>query len=198
MPGQREENTMGWGSRVQDGSKILFMALMLTAVVMTGIACVVVVVALSSVAGGQSDQPSVSGDRSQGNAPDFTLTDLDGHPVSLSQFRGQPVVVNFWATWCPPCRAEVPHFSQAYEQEQGKVVFLAIAVDEPANAVRRFAEENEMPFTILLDGGGKVASEYRVNGIPVTFFINRDGEIMVRYVGQMSSHAIEEGLRRIR
>ncbi len=55
-----------------------------------------------------------------------------------------------------------------------------------------------MPFTILLDDGGKVASEYRVNGIPVTFFINRDGEIMVRYVGQMSSHAIEEGLRRIR
>ena len=188
---------MGWGSRVNDGSKILFMALMLTAVVMTGVTCVVVVV-LSSLAGGQSDQPPVSGDRSHGNAPDFTLTDLDGHPVSLSQFRGQPVVVNFWATWCPPCRAEVPHFRQAYEQEQGKVVFLSIAVDEPASAVRRFAEENEMPFTILLDDDGKVASEYRVSGIPVTFFINRDGEIMVRYVGQMSSHAIEEGLRRIR
>jgi peroxiredoxin len=77
-------------------------------------------------------------------------------------------------------------------------VFLAISIDEPAVVVRRFAEENQMPFIILLDEDGKVSSDYRVNGIPATFFINRDGEIVVRYVGQMSPRMIEEGLGRIR
>lgn len=159
---------------------------------------------LAFATNGQPSQPAISGDRpatgASGDrpAPDFTLTDLDGNRVSLSQFSGQPVVVNFWATWCPPCKIEIPHLIEAYEREQGEVVFLAVSVDEPASVVRRFAEENDMPFTILLDDGGSVAEDYGVQGIPTTFFISRDGQIAVRYVGPMSSHAIDEGLRRIR
>jgi DsbE subfamily thiol:disulfide oxidoreductase len=179
---------------------------MLAAVVMTGIGYVVVI-GLASASlpttssqpeaslDDQSDRPSASSDRP---APDFTLTDLDGNPVSLSHFRGQPVVINFWATWCSPCRTEMPHLIEAYEQEQGEVVFLAISVEEPASAVRRFAEEYDMPFTVLLDEGGKVAADYGVRGIPVTFFVSGDGEIVVRYTGQMSPRTIKEGLRRIR
>jgi peroxiredoxin len=130
-------------------------------------------------------------------APDFTLIDLDGNQVSLSQFSGKPVVINFWATWCMPCRIEMPHLIAAYEQEESDIVFLAIGVEDTESAVRRFAEEYSMPFTILLDDG-QVARDYRVRGIPVTFFIGRDGQIVVRYEGGMTPWSIEEGLRRIR
>ena len=132
------------------------------------------------------------------SAPDFTLTDLHGNQVSLGDFSGQPVVINFWATWCPPCRTEMPHLVEAYQREEGKIVFLAISVDEPDDTVRRFAEKYDIPLVILLDDSAKVASDYKVRSIPVTFFISRDGEVVVRYTGQMSPHRIEEGLSRIR
>lgn len=186
----------------------LFSVLMLAAVVMT---CAMMTWFLVSGAGlwalatkPSSNQLSVSGDppevgaATNRSATDFTLRDLHGNQVSLRQFSGQPVVVNFWATWCPPCRAEVPHLVEAYEREGGEVVFLAISVDEPAGTVRRFAEKNGMPFIILLDDGGKVASNHKVRGIPVTLFISREGEIVARYAGQMSPQRLEEGLSRIR
>jgi len=181
---------------------------MLAAVVMT---CAMMTWFLVSGAGlwalatkPSSNRLSVSGDppevgaATNRSATDFTLRDLHGNQVSLRQFSGQPVVVNFWATWCPPCRAEVPHLVEAYEREGGEVVFLAISVDEPAGTVRRFAEKNGMPFIILLDDGGKVASNHKVRGIPVTLFISREGEIVARYAGQMSPQRLEEGLSRIR
>ena len=198
---------MKWprGSSIQ--SCLLFGVLLLSALVTT---CVAAIWILSLGAGAlalpliiSSDQPATF-DESESQAaanrpaPDFTLTDLNGNRVSLSQFVGKPVVINFWATWCPPCRAEIPHLIEAYEREQGQVVFLAISVDEPERIVRDFVEEQGMPFTILLDDGGKVASTYRVNSIPVTFFISREGEITARYVGQMSPSKIEDGLSRIR
>lgn len=189
-------------------SCFLFAALMLAAVVMT---CVVITWALYPGAGLLALAPDTSSNESPASdnqtrsgaavnrpAPDFTLTDLDGKQVSLTHFSGRPVVLNFWATWCTPCEVEIPHLIEAYEREQGEVVFLAISLDEPKGIVRRFAEANAMPFTILLDGGGKVASNYRVRSIPTTFFISREGEVVARYVGQMSPHRIEEGLSRIR
>jgi len=198
---------MKWLRGSNNQSCLLFAVLLLSALVTT---CIAVIWILSLGAGVlalpliiSSDQPATF-DESESQAaanrpaPDFTLTDLNGNRVSLSQFVGKPVVINFWATWCPPCRAEIPHLIEAYEREQGQVVFLAISVDEPERIVRDFVEEQGMPFIILLDDGGKVASTYRVNSIPVTFFISRDGEITARYVGQMSPSKIEDGLSRIR
>ncbi len=92
----------------------------------------------------------------------------------------------------------MPHLVEANQREGGKTVFLAISVDEPDGTVRRFAKKNDITLTILLDDGGKVASNYKVRSIPVTFFISRDGEVVARYTGQMSPHRIEEGLSRIR
>lgn len=199
---------MKWLKGEGDRGCFLFLVLMLAALAVTFVVVIWISYSGSGVlalaTNGQPSQPAISGDRpvtgvsGDRPAPDFTLTDLDGNRVSLSQFSGQPVVVNFWATWCPPCKIEIPHLIEAYEREQDDVVFLAVSVDEPASVVRRFAEENGMPFTILLDDGGSVAEDYGVKGIPTTFFISRDGQIAVRYVGPMSSRAIDEGLRRIR
>ncbi len=92
----------------------------------------------------------------------------------------------------------MPHLAEAYQREGGAIVFLAVSVDEPDGTVRRFAEQYDIPLIILLDDGGKVASNYKVRSIPVTFFISGDGEVVARYTGQMSPHRIEEGLSRIR
>lgn len=199
---------MRWLSEGDARSCFIFATLMLAAVVIT---CAVVTGTLLTETGmsalttsAQPVQSSASGDQSWAGAdvnsaaPDFSLPDLDGKQVSLRHFAGQPVMVNFWASWCGPCQAEIPHLVKAYEREQGEVVFVAISVEEPAGTVRRFAEENDMAFIILLDGGGEVASDYRVRGIPTTFFISRDGEIVARYVGAMSPNRLEEGLSRIR
>lgn len=203
-----EVTTMRWLSERIGGGCFLYATLMLAAVLM---ACLGVTWALYAEAGvvasdpnAQSEEAQASGDKPQAAAaadrlaPDFTLTDLDGNQVSLSHFSGQPVVVNFWATWCGPCKAEIPHLIEAHERERGEVIFLAISVEEPRDIVRRFATENGMSFTILLDERGRVASDYQVKGIPTTFFISRDGEIVARYVGPMPPHRLEQGLDRIR
>ena len=130
-------------------------------------------------------------------APDFSLPDLNGTRVSLAQFRGQPVVINFWATWCPPCRDEIPRLVEAYEREHDGVAFIAIS-DEPAEVVGPFVKEHAIPYVNLLDGGDRVASAYGIRALPTTLFISRDGEIKVYYMGEMSARIIEEGLRRIK
>jgi peroxiredoxin len=130
-------------------------------------------------------------------APDFTLPDLNGDRVSLAQFRGQPVVINFWATWCPPCRDEIPRLVEAYQREKDGVVFMAIS-DEPANVVGPFVKQNAIPYVNLLDSGDRVSSAYGIKALPTTLFISRDGEIVVHYTGEMSARIIEEGLRRIK
>jgi thiol-disulfide isomerase/thioredoxin len=189
-------------------SCFLFTALLLVAVVMTGLGLTWIVYtqtrALTLSEDAQSQDSPTAGDQPQavtavtGPAPAFTLTDLNGNRVSLSHFSGRPVVVNFWATWCGPCRVELPHLIEAYERERDEVVFLAISIREREDTVRRFVEENEMPFIILLDSTGEVTSDYQVKGIPTTFFINRDGEIVARYVGPIPPHRLEQGLDRIR
>jgi cytochrome c biogenesis protein CcmG, thiol:disulfide interchange protein DsbE len=142
-------------------------------------------------------EQSLSAATQERPAPDFTLPDLNGARVSLAQFRGQPVVINFWATWCPPCREEIPRLVEAYQREKDGVAFVAIS-DEPADVVAPFVKENAIPYTNLLDGGDRVSSAYGIKALPTTVFISRDGEIRVYYTGAMSARIIEEGLRRIK
>ncbi len=130
-------------------------------------------------------------------APDFTLPDLNGTQVSLAQFRGRPLVINFWATWCPPCRDEIPRLIEVYQREKDGVAFVAIS-DEPANVVGPFVTKSSIPYVNLLDGDGRVSSAYGIKALPTTLFIDRDGEIKVYYTGEMSARIIEEGLRRIK
>ncbi len=150
--------------------------------------------------GGANSQPEGSSgviSTQERPAPDFTLPDLNGAQVSLAQFRGRPVVVNFWATWCPPCRDEIPRLIEAYQREKDGVVFIAIS-DEPANVVGPFVKQNAIPYVNLIDGDDRVSTAYGIKAFPTTLFINRDGEIKVYYTGSMSTSIIEEGLRRIK
>ena len=115
-------------------------------------------------------------------APDFTLRDLKGNQVSLSDLRGQPIVLNFWATWCSPCRVEIPHLEALYTKykDQGLVV-IGMNTETDYMKVKRFAEP-QISYTVLLDGGTQ-AQGYDVSGIPCTYYIDREGIIRHRSVG---------------
>jgi len=121
-------------------------------------------------------------------APDFTLPDLNGNPVSLSSLRGRPLVLNFWATWCPPCRMELPDLVDAHQAHRGQdLTIVAVSFMENPQVVREFASATEMPFPVLLDEDGRVGTSYRVRGLPSSFFIDEEGVIVSSYVGPMTS-----------
>jgi len=120
-----------------------------------------------------------------GQAPDFSLTDLDGRVVSLAQLRGKVVLVNFWATWCPPCRAEMPSMEKLYHLLKDEdFVMLAINIEaDGEQTVARFLEKNQHSFPILLDTQGVVQKQYGVYKFPETFVIRKDGIIDDKVIG---------------
>ncbi len=128
-------------------------------------------------------------------APDFELTELDGAAVRLSDLRGQVVALNFWATWCTPCRDEMPLLEAALERYGSKgLAILAIDADEPASLVADFRDELGLSLPLLLDPGGEVQQLYRVRGYPTTYFIDRDGIIQVQHMGILSEGQLERYL----
>jgi thiol-disulfide isomerase/thioredoxin len=137
-------------------------------------------------------------------APDFVLPALDGPPVRLSDLRGTPVLINFWATWCSPCRAEMPDIQAAYAGAGGQLIVLAVNVEgtnaETARRLSRdFKDELGLTFPILLDTPeGATFDQYRLRGLPDSFFIDRDGIIRDVVIGPLSKRALDEKLQAIR
>jgi peroxiredoxin len=126
-------------------------------------------------------------------APDFTLETHAGDSVSLAELRGQVVLVNFWATWCPPCRAEMPAIQQVYQayRDQGFTV-LAVDVQENQAQVAAFVAERELSFPVLMDADGSVSARYQVRAMPSTFFVDQEGIIQeVTLGGPMTAAFIE-------
>lgn len=128
-------------------------------------------------------------------APQFTLQTFDGEEVSLSDYAGKSVIINFWASWCPPCRDEAPILNEFHEQasERDDVVLLGIAVwDEEAES-RSFMQQYNLSFTNLSDESGSVLIDYGVYGIPETYFISPEGRLVGKYRGPLeSSEHIQE------
>lgn len=131
-------------------------------------------------------------------APDFRLLGLDGQPVQLSDYRGRPVWVTFWASWCPPCRAENPDIQAAYEQyRDAGLVILAIDIGEDPGTVGAYVERTGLTFTIALDRDTEVAAAYRIAGIPTHYFIDADGILRDWRIGSMGKKAIERKVQAI-
>ena len=117
-------------------------------------------------------------------AQNFVLKDLNGNLVRLDDFRGTVVFLNFWATWCPPCRVEMPSMEKLYKEfKNKKFIILAVDMQEDSETVRKFKEKFKLSFPILLDEDGVVASFYGVSGIPATYFIDRAGYLYAAAMG---------------
>ncbi len=125
------------------------------------------------------------------SAPAFTLATLDGKSVASSDLRGKVVLVNFWATWCPPCRSEMPDIESTYQAHRAEFVVLAINDAENNGAVKPFVDQFHFTFPILLDRDGAVARLFQVQALPTSFFIDRAGIIRAANVGQMDRAYIE-------
>ncbi|HEX77911.1 MAG TPA: TlpA family protein disulfide reductase [Dehalococcoidia bacterium] len=111
-------------------------------------------------------------------APDFQLPLLGGGTITLSELRGLPVLLNFWATWCGPCRSEMPYFEAAHKEFGGEgLVVLAVNVGEPEAIARAWMTSNGFTFMVALDSEREVAKQYRIFGLPTNFLIGRDGVI---------------------
>ena len=125
-------------------------------------------------------------------APDFTLLDLDGNEVRLSEFRDKVVLINFWTTWCPPCRAEMPEIESLYQEYKDKgLVIIGIDIGEPEARVRQFVQRGGYSWTFVLDSNGAVMADYKIRKIPTSFFIDRKGVIQAENIGAMTKQGME-------
>lgn len=114
------------------------------------------------------------------SAPDFTLDTLDGQTITLSDLRGQVVIVNLWASWCPPCRAEMPAIEQIYQANQAQgleILAVNTTYQDSEKAAAQFAQDFGLTFPILLDRDGAVSRRYQLQALPTTYFIDRQGII---------------------
>ena len=131
-------------------------------------------------------------------APDFTLLNTGGESIQLSQFKGQAVLINFWATWCGPCRIEMPVFQDRFERYQADGLrILAVDFDEDEEDVVFFREELGLTFDLLLDPGGEIQSLNRVLGYPTSYFVDPEGVIRVQHVGIMTEDQLDNYLAQI-
>ncbi len=155
---------------------MLFKKISTLIVVVTG------VLLLSGCPGGPPPSSVAIGEQ----APEFTLPNMEGEQVSLSDFRGQVVVINFWATWCPPCREEKPTMEQLYQQKKDDgLVILAVNVEEnPHQVVSQYLLQHSYSFPILLDGiNAEVQGLYGVFRYPESYIIDRDGTVVDHIIG---------------
>ncbi|MEN8204476.1 MAG: TlpA disulfide reductase family protein [Pseudomonadota bacterium] len=117
-------------------------------------------------------------------APDFTLQDTNGKTHRLSDYRGRPVIINFWTTWCPPCREELPSMNRAWHliEEEG-IAMLAINMGEDEDTIFIFSADYPTDFPVLMDQSGEVIEQWPVKGLPTTYVIAPDGTIAYRAIG---------------
>ena len=129
-------------------------------------------------------------------APEFTVQDGEGEEVAFSDFVGKPIVINFWASWCGPCKSELPAFESVWQSYGDQVQFLMVnmtdGVEETVEGVKAFVEENGYTFPVYYDTQGSAAGAYGIYGIPATAFIDAEGMFVIGYRGPMSEELLKE------
>jgi peroxiredoxin len=129
-------------------------------------------------------------------AVDFKLKDLDGNEVSLSDLKGKKVFLNFWATWCPPCKEEMPEMEKLYQEtKDSDLVIVAIDIGESLSTVKPFIESNKYNFKVLIDSDQSVANQYNISATPTSYFIDEDGNIISKNVGAMNIEQMKEYIK---
>ena len=141
----------------------------------------------------------ISAPRSGAMAPPFELVDLQGQTHTLEEFRGHPVVLNFWATWCPPCKAEMPALQSVYEKySEDGLVLIGINVQENPAVIQQFIDDYGLTFPVFLDSTANTSRAYQQEAFPSTYFIDRDGRVAeTAFGGPMSEGFIESNVRKI-
>ncbi|MBI2942278.1 MAG: TlpA family protein disulfide reductase [Chloroflexi bacterium] len=166
-----------------------------TGVAWLGVAALLIVLVAGLV---RQSRPPVASIRTDRIAPGFALTTFDGQPLSLASLAGRPVVVNFWASWCVPCREEAPALERVWQESRDRgVVFVGIDIQDTEPAARAFLREFRPSYPNAPDPRGEVAIDYGVVGIPETFFINREGRIIRKYVGPLSETSLRAFVQEI-
>lgn len=134
----------------------------------------------------------------QRHAPEFAAEGLDGKTVSLSELRGKVVMLDFWSSWCPPCRREAPALAEVYREYEGRdIEFIGVAIWDDREDVGRHVKEFDLTYPNLLDDKGKIAIDYGVAGIPEKFFIDTEGILVQRFVGPIKTEALRAALDRL-
>lgn len=149
---------------------------------------------VGNLASGSAPQPVPSLDAP---APSFELSNLSGESIQLEDYRGKPVLLNFWATWCAPCALEMPAFQSRFEEYRGELAVVAVNNAEDPADVQAFVDEMELTFDILLDPAAEVQRLYQVRGYPTSFLIDADGVIRIQHIGLMSENQLDGYLQEI-
>jgi cytochrome c biogenesis protein CcmG/thiol:disulfide interchange protein DsbE len=130
-------------------------------------------------------------------APDFTLTSTQGEQISLHDFRGQPVILNFWATWCPPCRSEAPHFQDVSLIYNGQAKIIGIDQGEPLTVVADFGASFGLTYPLLLDLDNAINRAYGVTALPTTIFVDSHGVVREVYSGIVNAAVLQDRIQRL-
>jgi len=125
------------------------------------------------------------------SAPDFNLVSITGDEIRLSDFSGSAVIINFWATWCVPCKVEMPIFQSRFENNRGELIVLAVNSQDSLESIRSYAKELNLSFQILLDSENDVQKRYMVRGFPTTFVVDPDGILRVQHIGIITEKQLD-------
>ena len=150
-----------------------------------------------NLGGFQEKNLDASGPQLNSAPPDFDLISLTGNTIHLREVRGKVVIINFWATWCAPCRLEMPILQNIYEQYKPRLTVFAVNAGEPTHVVKEYKEELDLTINILLDPEREAEKLYHLRGYPTTFFMDGDGTLIAQHVGALTEGQLMDYLRQV-